>query len=326
MKSYLQCPECQNYFENRFAECQKCPYCGTEIYENAKDMSELKMKFYKKFRSINFFALGICIGTALIVWICSLAYTSMQTKLYTTSFHINTKINNFPFSQTERKIFLNQFEDFISETIKSNNVLLYSATKNNVIKSGDSENEIDRILNRISARISISNSLFENYYDSGVDTICSLVTRVEMTASEPEKMTRLLNGILEGVCIDTDILKKNIFLGVNSRLKKLYDYYKGYSEFYRTEIIKTQSEEKNKTVLEINIKSLDAEYKTYFLNMKKYEYYLDKLKESDIEINICKADIPRKPIYPNSRQSSNAGIVIGLILGIIAANFAVRKK
>lgn len=326
MKSYLQCPECQNFFENRFTECQKCPYCSTEIYENAKNMSELKMKFYKKFQGINFFAIGICIGIALIVWSCSLIYTSMQTKLYSTSFIVNTKINNLLFSQTERKIFFDQYNNFMNETIKSKNVLMYSAKKNMILETGISENEIDRILNRISSRLSISNSLSENYIEGDSDTFCDLVTRVKMTASEPEKMTKLLNGILEGVCIDTDILKKNIFLGFNARLKKIYDYHKGYSEFYRTEIIKTQSEEKNKAVLESNLKSLEAEYKINFINMKKYEYYLEKFKESDIEISVKPAAVPRKPIYPNARQSSNSGIVIGLILGILIAHFAVKKR
>ncbi|MBP7654632.1 hypothetical protein KA977_14510 [Candidatus Dependentiae bacterium] len=325
MKSFLQCPECETYFENNFTECQKCPGCGSEICQNAQNIAELKQKFYKKYKGINFFAIGIVVAITLIVWGAALLYTSMQTKLFESTAKIEITINNFPFNnEKEQKIFKKAFSTISNDLILNRKNMMSALNKLNVLEKNSDENRINEIISKTLNRLTIYNDCFNVSDIPETYLICT--SNISIVSSEPLKASNIINAILDESISDTEYFKNQIISFITNNLKKSHLYYTGYTEFYASEIQKTKKMEKDKTILQNNINTLELEYKNYYKLMKEYEYYIGRLQNLNIQFNSVPSVTPKKPIYPNVRQSSLAGLVMGLILGILVSYFAVKNK
>ncbi len=222
----------------------------------------------------------VFILTVVAIYISAIAYTKMQTKLYRTENELNFKWNNEFYSNIfkSNKKSIISLQNIIEKSVKSDQVILNTLKDLKLIKDNENpEKDVDNIKNRL--------QIYNDYDDI-------LLFRISLVSAEPAKQTKIINKIVE--------------ISLPAIENEIQNYIKKYKE--NMDMLYPKAEKVlNKNDYQTIIKEIDSEYT--FLNLL---FVVEKPK-----IDVKYSDIPRRPFYPNERQSAIAGLILGLIIAFI---------
>ncbi len=219
----------------------------------------------------------VFILTALVIYISAIAYTKMQTKLYRTENEVKFLWNNEVYSsilKTNKKTIIN-LQNIIEKSIKSDQVILNSLKDLKIINNNEN---FDIHVKNIKDRLEIN-----NYYNDILSFSISFVS------AEPIKQTKIVNKLVE--------------LSLSEIEKEIHNYIKKYKD-NMDNLSPIAEKVLNKNDYQTVLKEIESEYS--FLNLL---FIVEKPK-----IDVKYVEVPRKPFYPNERQSAIAGLLIGIII------------
>lgn len=221
----------------------------------------------------------IIILTTLSVYIGTIVFTKMQTKLYKSAASINLISGNSLIFEFINKTSAFDFEKTIRNVVYSDTLLAETVKDLNLnANSSDLKNVINALKNRI------------NFEKNG-DNLFS----VSIVSSHPEKSAKIINVMVN---------KTDSFFSAELQ-KEIEKLKKEIFEFNR---IISNSGSNDSFLL-----PLKNEYE------KKVELLETVFKAYPVKLKITDAEVPRRPIYPAERQSALIGLLLGFVLGLFFA-------
>ncbi len=231
----------------------------------------------------------IFIFTVVIIFLSSVAFTKMHTKIFQSSSFITLEWK----SNLLNTIFIKEkpidLLKIINDTIFSDTILLNSLISSGIINEKQTDDYKKEQIEKIKGHFNI-------------EKCCDLKYCIEASSGEPEKYNKILNEISQNVI---KILHKKILDNIDKEKQEINLMLKDIQKIHN-------NIEENKLI------------QNEFQRKINYSVLLFEINPPSFIMTPSK--IPDKHFYPNEKESAIAGFIIALSISIIATICIIIKK
>ncbi len=337
METYLKCEGCGKHLETNGEKEIRCQDCGSVTRIAPENFTELLINSRKSLRVINKLTSATFLSTVIIIFIVTIVYTKLQTKLYSTT-------SSVIFSIEKQESSVSNIESEVNIDSDSNLLpadfdlsMISSHIKNKIMKNPEflkriintlylveknaAEIEIADICGKLLQRIEVyvdnitgnNNNLIPENADKNSIFIKS---EFKLNSSEPAKALKIINQIVHIIESDSIIVSNALLKSYSEYFKNNEYLFKQKYEFYKQEIEKILIDSKlSKEIKNIQIDAIKPAMTENYLKMLVFQRK-SKSIPMKISMNFREGSLPSRPFYPNERQSIIAGFIISIILGL----------